>query len=69
MTGSKFRTMLGLKSSNFEIKFNLSGVEVECSGYGHDVGMSQNGANAMAKDGNKYVEILTHYYQGTAISK
>ena len=69
MTGSKFRTMLGLKSSNFEIKFNLNEIEVDCSGYGHGVGMSQWGADAMAKDGKNYTEILTHYYQGTVISK
>ena len=69
MTGSKFRTMLGLKSSNFEIKFNLSNMEIDCSGYGHGVGMSQWGADAMAKDGKTYIEILTHYYQGTVISK
>jgi len=69
MTGIKFRTMLGLKSSNFELKFNTSGIEIDCSGYGHGVGMSQWGANAMAKDGKKYTEILTHYYQGVAISK
>ena len=69
MTGSKFRTMLGLKSSNFKIKFNSSTVEVDCSGYGHDVGMSQYGADAMAKKGKNYVQILTHYYQGTKISK
>ena len=69
MTGSKFRTMLDLKSSNFKINFKLNGIEVDCSGYGHDVGMSQNGANVMAKGGKSYVDILTHYYQGTAISK
>jgi len=69
MTGSKFRTMLGLRSSNFKIKFNFTNVEVDCSGYGHDVGMSQWGADAMAKDGKSYIEILTHYYQGTVISK
>ena len=69
MTGSKFRTMLALRSSNFTLKFNLNNVEIDCSGYGHDVGMSQWGANAMAKDGKSYKEILTHYYQGTVISK
>jgi len=69
MTGSKFRTMFDLKSSNFEMKFNLGGIEIDCSGYGHGVGMSQWGADAMAKDGKNYTEILTHYYQGTAISK
>ena len=67
MTGSKFRAMLGLKSSNFVIKFNSNDVEIDCSGYGHGVGMSQWGANAMAKEGKKYTEILSHYYQGTEI--
>ncbi len=38
-------------------------------GNGHLVGMSQNGANGMAKAGYKYDEILTHYYQGTKVSK
>ena len=69
MTGSKFRTMIGLKSSNFKIKFNLNDVEIDCSGYGHGVGMSQNGADAMAKDGKSYIQILTHYYQDTVVSK
>lgn len=69
MTGSKFRTMLGLKSSNFEIVFNANDVEINCSGYGHGVGMSQWGADAMAKSGKKYIEILNHYYKGTDISK
>ena len=69
MTGSKFRTMLGLKSSNFEIMFNAASIEIDCSGYGHGVGMSQWGADAMAKAGKNYNEILTHYYQGTVISK
>lgn len=69
MTGSKFRTMLGLKSSNFKIVFNLKSVEIDCSGYGHGVGMSQWGADAMAKKGKNYREILTHYYQSTVISK
>ncbi|MBQ9997552.1 MAG: SpoIID/LytB domain-containing protein [Clostridia bacterium] len=39
----------------------------EGRGYGHLVGMSQNGANGMAKQGYDYIEILTHYYQGTEI--
>jgi len=69
MTGTKFRTMLGLKSSNFKLKFNLSGIEIDCSGYGHGVGMSQWGADIMAKKGKNYTEILAHYYQGTDVSK
>jgi stage II sporulation protein D len=69
MTGAKFRTMLGLKSANFKIVFKSSNVEIDCSGYGHGVGMSQWGANAMAKEGKSYIQILSHYYQGTVISK
>jgi stage II sporulation protein D len=69
ITGSKFRAMLGLKSSNFQIKFNSNDVEIGSSGYGHGVGMSQWGANAMAKQGKSYIEILSHYYQGTELFK
>lgn len=69
ITGSKFRTMLGLKSSNFKIVYNLKSIEIDCTGYGHGVGMSQWGANIMAKEGKNYGEILNHYYLGTAISK
>ncbi|MBZ9685074.1 stage II sporulation protein D [Clostridium estertheticum] len=69
MTGSKFRTMLGLNSSNFEIVFNLKSVEIDTTGYGHGVGMSQWGADAMAKEGKNYIQILNHYYLGTVISK
>jgi len=69
MPGTKFRAMLGLKSSNFKIVFNLKNVEIDCTGYGHGVGMSQWGADAMAKDGKKFTQILSHYYQGTAIYK
>ena len=38
-------------------------------GYGHGVGMSQDGAMTMAKDGSTYEEILTHYYPGTTVKK
>jgi len=36
-------------------------------GYGHGVGMSQRGADVMAQQGNKYIEILEHYYPGTNV--
>ena len=38
-------------------------------GYGHGVGMSQYGANQMAKEGSSYKEILNHYYENTEISE
>jgi stage II sporulation protein D len=69
MTGPKFRTMLGLNSANFSINYNSTGIEINCVGYGHDVGMSQWGANVMSKQGKNYKDILTHYYDGVTIEK
>ncbi|OFI01407.1 amidase enhancer precursor [Clostridium acetireducens DSM 10703] len=69
ITGQQFRNILGINSANFNIKFNNKNIEVICSGYGHGVGMSQWGANAMGKHGKEYKKIITHYYQGTKISK
>lgn len=69
ISGSKFRSLLKLNSSNFNIVFHFTNVEINCIGYGHDVGMSQWGANAMAKSGKNYKDILTHYYQGVNVEK
>ena len=60
ISGQQFRTILGLNSANFTIKFNNRSVSIGCLGYGHDVGMSQWGANVMAKNGKKYNQILLH---------
>lgn len=69
ITGSQFRFMLELNSANFTIGFKKDVVQIQCMGNGHGVGMSQWGANAMAKKGNTYIEILKHYYQGTSVEK
>jgi len=60
--GSEIRKALDLKSSNFEIAFKDNAFVFTVYGYGHGVGMSQNGANCMAKQGSTYKEILSHYY-------
>lgn len=67
--GTEFRTLLSLRSTDFEIIEKDNEIEITTKGYGHGVGMSQYGANGMAKDGYKYQEILTHYYQNTQIKK
>lgn len=67
ISGSQFRNVLGLNSSNFDIRYNAKNIEITCRGNGHDVGMSQWGAYAMAKKGSSYKEILEHYYNGTTI--
>lgn len=69
MTGPKFRSMLGLNSANFSINYDITGIEINCIGYGHDVGMSQWGANIMSKQGKNYKDILTHYYNGVIVEK
>ena len=69
ITGTKLRNLFGLKSTNINITINENDVLFDVKGYGHGVGMSQYGANAMAKNGSTYTEILTHYYQGTTVEK
>lgn len=65
--GSELRTMFGLNSTNFTVSFDDETVIFKTLGYGHGVGLSQYGANALAKDGLNYEEILTYYYTGTKI--
>lgn len=60
--GTTFRTLLGLRSTDFTIDIS-DDVKITTKGYGHGVGMSQYGANAMAKNGSNYEEILHHYYK------
>jgi stage II sporulation protein D len=67
--GKNFRELLNLNSANFQLKFLNNDVEITCYGYGHDVGMSQWGANVMAKNGRNYLEILTHYYTGVSVKQ
>ncbi len=66
--GTEIRTLLGLKSSTFTVKYTDENFVFTVSGYGHGVGMSQYGADYMARQGFTYKEILKHYYAGTEIS-
>ena len=65
--GTKIRSLLSLRSSDFEISNDKEYVYIKTKGYGHGVGMSQYGANYMAKSGYKYDEILKHYYTDVEI--
>jgi len=65
--GTDIRTIFGLNSANFEIAFDKNNLVFNVKGYGHGVGMSQWGAEGMAKGGSKYYEILSHYYSNTSI--
>lgn len=67
-TGQAIRSALSLRSACFTVAAEADGVSITCRGYGHGVGMSQYGANAMAESGSTYREILAHYYPNTTLS-
>ena len=68
-TGIEFRKLLNLRSTDFTIEKKDNNYIITTIGYGHGVGMSQYGANQMAKVGSSYKEILNHYYENTEISE
>ena len=67
MSGSAVRSLFGLRSACFEVSEENGTFTFSVTGYGHGVGMSQYGANAMAETGSTWQEIVTHYYTGVTI--
>lgn len=67
ISGVEARTIFGLKSAKFTVKVEGNNVIFEVLGYGHGVGMSQTGADSMAKLGNDYQTIIKHFYTGVEI--
>lgn len=65
--GTTLRALLGLRSTAFTITVRDEMIHIVTRGYGHRVGMSQYGAEAMALNGADYQQILLHYYQGTTL--
>ena len=61
--GTEFRKLLSLRSTNFDVKFADNCFTFTVRGYGHGVGLSQNGAEYMAKQGSTFSEILAWYYK------
>lgn len=68
-TGRDFQKRLSLRSNDFTIQKNYENVTITTKGFGHGVGMSQYGANALAKRHKTYDEILKYYYKGTKLQK
>lgn len=68
-TGTYLRKMLNLRSTAFVLTAAGNSITITTKGFGHRVGMSQYGAEAMAMDGASYQEILCYYYQGVELSK
>ena len=69
VTGNDIRTALGLRSADFDIAFDDEQAVITTRGFGHGVGMSQYGANAMASAGSTWREILAHYYPNCNIEE
>lgn len=69
LSGSEIRAALSLRSSNFEVSYKDGEFTFTVYGYGHGVGMSQYGADYMAKQGSSFKEILLHYYSGCKVEK
>lgn len=68
-TGLQLRRRLDLRSTNFSIAAEDGRINVTTKGFGHRVGMSQYGADAMARNGGDFSQILTHYYQGAVLTE
>ena len=67
--GTELRALLGLRSTAFAVDASDGNIHITTRGYGHRVGMSQYGADAMAVAGAEYGEILAHYYPGTSLER
>lgn len=67
VTGNDLRLALALRSPCFDVRYEGNEAVITTKGYGHGVGMSQYGANAMAQEGKKWQQILEHYYPGAEI--
>ncbi len=67
--GTDLRKKLNLRSTDFTIEIGEKNIDITTKGYGHGVGMSQYGANGMAKEGYTYKEILNYYYNEITVNK
>ncbi len=63
-TGAEIRSLLGLRSSVFTVNYSDGKFNFRVQGHGHGVGMSEFGANYLARQNYTYVEILSWYYTG-----
>ena len=69
LKGNEARRLLKLRSPAFSVTYADGSFTFSVEGYGHCVGMSQYGADYMAKSGSSYKDILKHYYKGIKIEK
>ena len=65
--GAELRSLFSLRSTAFDLAYDGESFVFTVTGFGHGVGMSQYGADKMAREGADYREILAHYYPGTEL--
>ena len=68
VSGGELRTLCGLRSASFTVTQGTGRIQFDTEGYGHGVGMSQNGAKVLALKGYSYQAILSYYYTGVEIA-
>ena len=69
ISGTEARSIFGLRSTNFEIIKQEGKIKFVVKGYGHGVGMSQTGADSLAKQGKNCYDIINHFYVGVEIKE
>ena len=67
LSGVEVRSLIGLRSANFVVEISDDNIKFSVKGYGHGVGMSQTGADTMAKEGKNYEDIIHHFYTDVEI--
>ena len=69
LKGTQLRQILGLRSTRLQLEVSEEEIRITSYGYGHRVGLSQYGAQAMALEGKSCREILLYYYRGTQLHR
>lgn len=69
LSGVEVRSIFTLKSANFNVEIKDDNIKFSVIGYGHGVGMSQTGADSLAKQGKNSDEIITHFYTGVDVTE
>lgn len=69
LSGVEVRKIFGLKSAMFSFSIDENNIKFNVKGYGHGVGLSQSGSDALANQGYSYEEIVYHYYNRSRIKK
>lgn len=67
LSGVEVRSIFGLKSANFNLSIDGDIIKFSVKGFGHGVGLSQTGADSMAKNGANYRDIINHFYSNVQI--